>query len=237
MKVLLSILFVCLPLNVFSQNGNSGSGLPVIELPKFQTVKLEQPFRHAVGGNPVHERTNIWMRYDEIYLEIHFDCLDNPFVNQNFYTENNSPLFHQEVLEVFINNGNQPQEQYIEIQINPNNAVFLAKINFGFKSDSAYSAELINPVFAGIISSVVKDAPNEKWSGFLKIPLQLIQYPIQPNEDRFRINIFRIISKENQTSKDWRCTEKNATFACWSSPLCTKPQFHKPDRFGFLILK
>lgn len=212
--------------------------LPVIELKKSELTELEGPFYHAVGGAAVKERTNIWMLYDGQFLEIQFECLDDPWVDQNFYTNNNTPIFLQEVLEVFICNGSQPQEQYLEIQINPNNAIFLAKINYRYKSDHAYSSEYIEPSSSGILHNVVKDVQNEKWTGYIKLPLQMLNYPLAASEDTFRLNIFRIISKENHSNTpQWRCNTENAIFACWNSPLGIKPQFHKPECFGFLILK
>jgi hypothetical protein len=247
MKVFLCPLFILMLVPAVAQNSSERvdkttdsvlNRLPGIELRKSELVSLKAPFYHSVGGKTVNERTNISMRYDDQFLEIQFECLNDPWVTQNFYTVDNSPIFTQEVFEVLICNGSQPQENYLEIEINPNNALFLAKINFRYKTDGAYSAEYIETSISGVLHQVVKDAQNQQWSGYIKLPLELLRYPLQANQDTFRLNIFRIISKEDHTNTPkWKCNPKNAVFACWNSTLGTKPQFHVPERFGYLILK
>jgi len=58
------------------------------------------------------ERTKVQLKYGDHFLEINFECLDNPWVGQNSFTE-----------------------EYLEIEINPNNALFIGKVTNRYKGD------------------------------------------------------------------------------------------------------
>ncbi len=66
------------------------SDLPKIVLLKDKVYKLENPyFTHSVGGAKIKERTIIEFSYDDEYLILNFECLDNPYVDQTSYPEDN----------------------------------------------------------------------------------------------------------------------------------------------------
>ena len=73
------------------------------------------------------------------------------------------------------------------------------------------------------------------WKGVLKIPLSLINEQ-QSIAQTYRLNMFRIISKKDQKGKTWQGNASNTTYACWNSTLSKKPNFHRPDYFGYLHL-
>ena len=50
------------------------------------------------------------------------------------------------------------------------------------------------------------------------------------------MNLFRIISQEDQKDPLWQNNMQNATYACWNSGLTESPNFHIPDSFGILYL-
>lgn len=224
---------------VQSHDGMDSISVPVLTLKKGkQTVVKNLHFNHSVGGKPINEKTRIEMTYDERYLKIAFECRDNPRMNQNFYTDDNTPMFTQEVFEIFISNGEKPLEEYLEIQLNPNNALFLCKISNGYQSDGRFENNYIDTKTSGIRHQVIKDEKRDLWKGLLEIPLELLKYPHDASESTYRMNMFRIISNEDHSPEEkWRNNAGNSTFACWNSTLTSKPQFHKPDYFGFLILK
>ena len=211
--------------------------LPVLRINTDTFTNLEDlHFKHSVGGKAIKEETLVMVKYDDRYLEVMFDCRDNPFMDQNHYEKDNSPMFRQEVFEIFISMGKEPMEDYIEIQLNPNNALFLAKINNRFKSDGKVDLTWINTKTAGVVHSVTKDQAAQSWSGHLKIPWDILHYPQKTTEPVFRLNFYRIISQKPQSTKNWRGTANNSTYACWSSTMARKPQFHRPEFFGYLIL-
>ncbi|GGX26267.1 carbohydrate-binding family 9-like protein [Aquimarina muelleri] len=212
--------------------------VPVFKINKENFAALQSlHFYHSVGGKPIKEETLVEMKYDKDFLEIKFECRNNPRIDQNYYTQDNSYLFHQEVFELFISNGKEAKENYLEIQLNPNNALFLGKVTNKYKSDNSYALELIDISTSGVQHSVEKDIKNETWKGYLKLPIALLQYPNKKSETVFRLNMFRIISNIDHTNEDWSANAENATFACWNSPNTAKPKFHAPEHFGYLVLE
>ncbi len=193
-------------------------------------------FQHSVGGKTIKEATKVAFKYDDTFLEIKFECRDNPRMDQNYLSQNNSALFNQEVFEIFISPGEEASERYWEIEINPNNALFVAKVNNKYKTDKTFNLELIENEAAKIEHQVIKDRKNNVWKGHIKIPLHLIQDPNKQDNKVFRMNLFRIISKEDQKNPQWLNNAQNSTFACWNSSLTETPNFHKPDSFGILYL-
>lgn len=193
-------------------------------------------FKHSVGGDPIGEETLVLVKYDDRYLEIKFECRDNPRMDQNHFTLDNSPMYTQEVFELFISKGEEPQENYLEFQLNPNNAMFLAKVHNRFKTDKGFSTEFLDPDREGVLRSVHKDPASRTWSGHLKIPLSLLEYPAPRTEAVYRLNFYRIISQKDQQDKDWANNAENSTYACWSSTLAQRPNFHRPEHFGYMRL-
>ena len=211
--------------------------LPEITINKDEFTLIENlHFNHSVGGLPIDEETLVMMKYDEKSLEIKFECRDNPRMDQNFYIEDNTSLFNQEVFEIFISKGGKSLEDYIEIEINPNNALFLGKVSYRYKTDKEFSLKLVDNKEIGIYHEVIKDRKNNVWKGHLKIPLDFLKYPKNTLDNIYRINFYRIISTEDHTDQNWENNLKNATYGCWSSTMQKKPQFHAPGYFGFLVL-
>lgn len=212
--------------------------VPVLTINKkaFSTVE-DLHLKHSVGGVAIQEETEIQVKYDKNYLEIKFECRNNPRMDQNFYTEDNTSMFNQEVFEIFISKGEDAPEHYLEIEINPNNALFLGKIKNTFKTDKSVKLEFIETETAGVIHSIQKDAANQTWSGHLKFPLELLDYPAEATGNVYRLNFYRIISNQDQKDPKWRNSAKNSTYACWSSTLASRPNFHRPEYFGFLVLE
>ena len=212
--------------------------VPVLTINKNSFTKVKNVhLSHSIGGKPISEETIIQLKYNTDFLEIKFECKDNPRLNQNYYTEDNTALFNQEVFEIFITNGNLASEEYIEIQLNPNNALYLSKISYRYKTDENFKSEAIDTKTSGVEHSVEKDIENHTWSGSLRIPLSLLQYPKAISKTTYRLNMFRIISNKDQTDKKWRNSADNATFGCWSSTMAQKPQFHAPDYFGLFTVE
>jgi hypothetical protein len=193
-------------------------------------------FKESVGGEFITEETIVQLKYDSIFLYINFECRNNPRLDQNYYTEDNTPMFNQEIFEVFISQGPASSEKYLEIQLNPNNALYLASINNRFKSDNHFDIEFIDTKTSGVIHSVKKNKLTNTWIGELQIPLDLLNFPEMKVNKVFRLNFYRVISNQDHFEPEWSNNQDNATFACWSSTMTKKPQFHVPDRFGFLFL-
>ncbi|RYC50331.1 carbohydrate-binding family 9-like protein [Flagellimonas olearia] len=217
---------------------NKTEELPTLTINKESFTELgDLHFKHSVGGEPIEEETLVMVKYDDEFLEIKFECRDNPRMDQNHFTEDNTPMFTQEVFELFISKGKEPMEDYVEIQLNPNNAMFLATIHNNFKGDGKFSSEHLDPNAMGVEHSASKDQSTNTWSGHMKLPLKLLQYPENTPDNVYRLNFYRIISQEDHTEKDWRNNAENSTFACWSSTMAKRPAFHRPEYFGYMVLE
>ena len=222
---------------VILQN-NDSIKVPVLKINKkdFSPVK-DLHLKHSVGGAAIEEETLIEVKYDDTYLEIKFECRNNPRMDQNYYTEDNTSIYNQEVFEIFISKDKEAPEDYLEIEINPNNALFLGKIKNTFKTDPSVKLDFIDTKTSGVVHSIQKDVKNETWSGHLKLPLSLLNYPNTADGNTYRLNFYRIISNKDQEDIKWKNNAQNSTYACWSSTLAPRPNFHRPEYFGFLILE
>ena len=224
--------------SVYDYTGVNKIDVPVLSITKHKFTKLQSPyFSHSVGGKSIRQKTIVSIKYDSTYLVINFECHDNPFLLQNSFFDDNSALYNQEVFEIFISPGEAASEKYWEIQLNPNNALLVGKVTNQYKNDKTFNLDLISNEKAKIEHEVVQDLKNNLWKGSLKIPLALIQDSKNKDNMEFRMNLYRIISTEKQEDANWKVTAKNATFACWNSTMAEKPNFHRPDYFGFLYLK
>ena len=191
----------------------------------------ENHFYHATNGQIASQITVVKVKVANGFLFVEFDCQNNPFVAQNTYTEHNSEMYNQEVFEVFIATGKNTPQKYLELEINPNNALFVGWIenNTGQGPDKL---DFVEPKASGIMHGIQKS--TESWNGFLTIPLQLVG----SESDIYRINFYRIVSKESQIEKNWKCNINNCDFTCWSPTMSgATPAFHKPAAFGNLIVK
>lgn len=205
-----------------------------------KTIKLKEPdrwqdldptFYTSTDGSPVDFQTKVALAYDLNFLKVKFECLQNPFTLENTYREHNSPMYNQEVFEVFIGIGSDDSREYMEVEINPNNAIWVGWISNPDLGESPQTLVGQVPYKEANIHHRVALGEN-KWSGVLNIPWELIG--AGPKGD-FRINFYRIRAKISHSESDWACDAETCDFVCWSSTMSGKePAFHRPKRFGLL---
>ena len=205
--------------------------IPEIILNKNKKVLLEPRFCNSVGGEPVQEVTIVELLYDGKFLIVNFECFDDPYVDMNSYTRDNTELWQQEVFEVFIASGNDAPFEYVEIEINPNNALFIANIMNPDKQGNGLKVNLISPAKSGISHHAIKGV--NMWKGFMKIPLTLVRL----SDNVLRVNFYRTILKEKPEDNKWVSTPENTVYACWRSTMADEPAFHKSEYFGRITLK
>ncbi len=206
---------------------------PTINLPKNVWTKLpEMHFKNATDGKTSSQTTEVKLKADNQYLSIEFKCLQNPFVAQNSYTKHNSEMYNQEVFEIFIAEGSATPTRYLELEINPNNALFAGWIENPTK-EAPKSCDFVSHEDAKIIHSVSKVA--ESWSGKMQIPWTLLGGEAK---DTYRINFYRIISLKSHTKADWKGTPTTCAYLCWSPTMSgATPRFHRPEAFGILKIE
>lgn len=205
---------------------------PTINLQKNIWAKLpETHFKNATDGKVSNQITEVKLKADEQYLSIEFDCKQNPFVAQNSYSQHNSEMYNQEVFELFIAEGEQTPTRYLELEINPNNAIFAGWIENPTK-EAPKSCDFVKHEDTKIIHSVNK--AHDSWSGKMQIPWALLG----GKKAIFRINFYRIISLKPHTNPDWKGTPTSCAYLCWSPTMSGKtPRFHRPDAFGILKIE
>ncbi|GAB3174633.1 carbohydrate-binding family 9-like protein [Telluribacter humicola] len=203
-----------------------------LTLPQNEWLTLSrQHFCEATNGSESSTRTLVRLSYEDKYLRVEFECLDNPYWQSNTYTEHNTELWRQEVFEVFIAAGADTPTRYVELEINPNNALFVGRIHNPTKEGDAMTLDMVPYEQAGIIHEVQTE--QENWKGRIEIPRQLIG---DQSTTTYRLNFYRIVLRE-QPATDWECTPDNCSFLCWNSTLSgTTPCFHRPESFGTLQL-
>ncbi len=189
-------------------------------------------FFRATDGKQSKKRTHVKLRRNGGYLQFAFECPDDDFVDANTYTEYNSELWRQEVFEVFISAGGDVPKRYLEIEVNPNQALFVAWINNPTGADFGVP-EMAPFEKTGINYHAVKG--EKSWKGELEIPLSFIG----PETARtFRLNLYRIVLFKDPGSADWECSPENCEFLCWQPTMSGEtPAFHRPARFGKLTLQ
>lgn len=202
--------------------------------PQHWSSPLGLHFKHSTDGSESPERTEVKLMFDDHYFHIDFACQDNPFTAQNSMTVHNDPLFNQEVFEVFISDGSDDPADYLEVEINPNNALWIGKIhNPTLGTGGNNSTKMISYEDAGIRHQV--NVSENSWSGRLSLPWKLIS--TKP-ASQYRLNFYRIISKKSHLRPDWKCNKNECSFLCWSPTMSGKdPAFHRPKMFGRMMLR
>ena len=203
-----------------------------INLSKNQWKTLPQThFRHATDGKEAAQPTLVKLKYDDDYLYIDFDCQQNPFWHENTYKQHNTDMWNQEVFELFIAEGSATPNHYLELEINPNNALFVGWIDNPTKEAPENLAFV--PYEKAEIQHEVKTT-EEAWSGKMQIPWALFG----GKKDTYRLNFYRIVSLKSHSDPDWKCSTSDCDFTCWSPSMSGKtPRFHRPDAFGVLSLR
>ncbi len=194
------------------------------------TFDLNQPvFFHATDGTPGRQRTNVRLTADNGMLTVDFECLDNPFLGLNTYTEHNTDLWRQEVFEVFIAAGEDTPKRYLELEINPNNAFFAAWVD----NQSGMGPENLTMLDHDTHRIRHQVACGEdSWTGTISIPLSLLG---DDGSSIFRLNFYRIVLRTEPGSENWECGPDNCDFLCWSPTMSgEEPAFHRPEHFGSL---
>ncbi len=204
-----------------------------IELPAGKWVELPQKyFQLASDGRPATQRTGVRLRRSAQELTVAFECQDDPLWRQTTQRGHNTDLWQQEVFELFIAPGLAAPTRYVELEINPNDALFVGRVHNAAKDCGVIELTMVPYESAGVAHRIT-DTGSDFWSGELSVPLALLG----ETSDTYRLNFFRIILTEPQTDPNWKNASEHVSYQCWSSTLSgDSPCFHRPDSFGTLRL-
>jgi len=178
--------------------------------------------------------TSVTLSYDKNKkaLSVQYINGNDLYVNDNQYTENNSAMWNQEVFEMFIAPGSATPESYVEIEINPNNALFSIYVSNPNGQGTENQATFFNAESEGMILNTTKDAANNTWSGSFTFPLSLAGNVTST----YRVNFYRVVTTQMpDTSTTWACTTASCLYLAWSPTYSgSAPAFHIPQYFGTL---
>lgn len=186
----------------------------------------------ADGSAPAIRQTEAKMVWDEwgIYLLYisHDPCIWGTFTNDN------DPIFDEEVVEVFL--APQPEgEFYYEFEVSPCNVRFAVVIN---NPETSPGKELVHHHLdcrklrtrvqvEGILSGSASS--DREWRAFLGIPYELLERDSPPAlADVWRGNLYRI----DRPAPDVPRSGLQDEFSCWSPTFTNPANFHCPRHFG-----
>jgi hypothetical protein len=187
----------------------------------------KEPWRDAKGdflvetesaseANLSSEFKALW---NEKFLYISFKCKDD-YIKATM-TEYNDKLYEEDVVEVFIDDNND-LKTYLEIEVNPLNAVLHYVINNNLKGKKFLYAK----VDETLETATIFYEDIQEWHTEIAIPME--EFTTAANNppisgDRWGINFYRIDRKENMEDE----------YSAWSAT--GKIDFHVPEKFGQLI--
>lgn len=170
-------------------------------------------FAEATTGAVPQQRSRVQVRWDEEELRVLIQAEDTHAWAT--LTERDSPLYEEEVVEVFLDPVGD-LESYFEIEVNPLNAVLdlvLRRNRSGYLKDFAWRCE-------GLRSAVRKTA--DAWCAELAIPFRSLSAASPKAGDCWRVNFCRIDRPAGVPRE----------LTAWSPP--RRASFHTPERFGIL---
>jgi len=170
--------------------------------------------RDSAAGPAPQLATSVRLCWRAGALLVRFDGRDAGHVAT--LTERDGPLWKEDVFEVFLS-PNDPPAVYYEFEVNPLGTLFDARIESPdlrretMRVESAWNC-------SGLKARV--RLREKRWSALLRIPLAPMECgrPVTA----WRANFFRI---DRSVSDE---------YSAWSPTFADPPNFHVPERFGFL---
>ena len=185
---------------------------------KWESAEKISLVDNSTGGVP-EQATTAKLLWNDKNLYVCFCCTDT-YINASM-TGYNDKLYEEEVVEVFIDD-NRDMKTYIEIEVNPLNALLHYSIHNNLKGNIIGYGR----VDRNVKSAVLRDELNGIWSAELEIPFSefITAENIPPKKgDKWLINLYRID----------RPKDKKAEYMSWSPT--GEDNFHLPEKFGELI--
>ena len=180
-----------------------------------------QAFVLADGRRPPRWPTRVELSWDESRLRVSFDCSDDDAWGT--FTQRDSPLWQQEVVELFLAAGEAEPTHYFEFEISPGGVLFDARVAnpHGDRIGMTVDAEWNCP---GIEWGAAPTGVQADWRAELAIPWRGLGLQAAPAA--LRANFYRIE----------RPRAGEPEFSCWSPTFTSPADFHRPGRFGVLDL-
>lgn len=178
------------------------------------------PFILADGSGPALQQTAARLGCDADCLYVRFDCEDRDIWGT--YRERDEPIYDEEVVELFISPGAATPAEYFEFEISPDGVFFDARISNLDEDRATLRVDLAWNADARWWTR--REDHAGRWTAILALPWRCLTS--EPLPSVWRANLFRIE----------RPRDGEPEFSCWSPTFTTPADFHKPSRFGYLML-
>lgn len=197
-----------------------GSALSPVD---WETAVAAGPFRLADDSDRATDRTEVRLLWDDASLHVRFVCEDDDIWGR--FRGRDEPLWEEEAVEVFLAPGGASPSDYFEFEFNPFGAVFDAIV----RNPTSRRAEMRVETdwdCAGLVHAARVFAAERRWTVEARIPWSGLGIGA-PVPALWRANFFRIERPRRGTPE----------FSAWSPPRTDPPDFHRPARFGRLLLE
>ena len=170
------------------------------------------------GKNPDrHRQTEVRLLWTSQFLYLKFVARYRRItVFENADTDGRrDKLWDRDVAEVFLQPDPQQPRCYKEFEVSPN----------GFWIDLEITNRALQHIKSGLQRRVSIDELKKTWTAELAIPMKSLTQTFDP-AFRWRVNFFRV---EGPTEPRF--------YSSWQPTNTPQPNFHVPDRFGYLKFK
>ncbi len=175
-----------------------------------------------------YQPTSLRACWSAARLYLGFQCIDRDIWGT--YTRRDEPLYDEEVVEAFLSPTGDVRHYY-ELEVSPRNVLFDARVH---SPDRVRATMQVDPSWdCGGIQTAVRvegtlddRADRDRWWS-VEIAIPFGAFPEAPPPQAgvvWRANFYRI---DRTTPPE---------FSAWSPTLENPPNFHVPDRFGYLAL-
>jgi len=225
--------------SVLAQLNSTGHvPVPCLAVPDCATsVVTVQSIEFSDGHATFSQKTSISVCFTADVLRISWIFSDDTYL-RNDYKNCNDDLYNQEVGEVFVAPGWTDSTVYYEVELSPNNVLFVSKISNPYLNGSI-TGQPVPCAQSGITTSAKTNPSAQSWQGQLNLPYSLIAKTFNKNYEYsappfqvWRINLFRIGMTHNTST----CSASSCIYGAWSPTFKNPAAFHYPIYFGVLVL-
>ncbi len=205
-----------------SGSASPGPAPPALRVPTRGAGEASVALVLADGSGAPEQPTTVRVGWDDAALRVRFDCQDRDIWGT--LSRRDDPLWTEEAVEVFLAPGPEDPAEYFELEVSPGGVLFDARVanRTGRREDRVADRSWDCP---GIRWGASIDRTAARWAAELSIPWRGIA-PGEPLPRVWRANFYRIE----------RPRDGAAEFSAWSPTLADPPDFHRPARFGTLLL-
>lgn len=191
-------------------------------------------------GNQPKQPTTVRLGYSDDALYVRFECKDRDI----WWTmeKHNDPIYEEEVVEIFIEAGDEDSRAYYEFEVNPGGTAFWGRVQNPNLDRSNIELDFIDVDSSALNWIVDRYEDEDRWVATIEVPWG----EITTEDDlpqAWRANFYRVDRPSQPKTASVvpgaevpapKVTESE--FSAWSPTLVSPADYHQPTRFGHLKL-